>query len=206
MESRRSHLIVRRVFVCLFLAAPLLISACVKTEVTRYRKVTDSSVDSAYVQPDVDFSRYSRLLPVPLEIYYVEGQAAPDSADLSRIRQIFRTAFLGEIGDDFPIVDAPGPDVLGVRASLVDLELSADAADLPVGSPASGIVEGGKLSFFMELTDSQTGDVLVRAGDQEKTDSTIALVTAERDWTRVETAAAHWARLFKKFLDENLSR
>jgi hypothetical protein len=185
---------------------PLVISACVKTEVVRYRKVDDSSVDSAYVQPDVDFSRYSRLMAVPLEIYYVEGKAAPESDDLERIRRIFREAFLGEIGDDFQIVDEPAPDALGVRASLVDLELSPDNPDLPVGSPATGIVASGKLSFFMELTDSMTGEVLARAGDQEKTDVAISSVPAERDWERVETAAQHWARLFKNFLDENLSR
>ena len=197
-------MMVRCVCVFFFLVLPLLISSCVKTEVTRYRKVTESTVDSAYVQPGVDFSRYSRLLPVPLEIYFVEGRAAPESEDLVRIRQIFRTAFLGEIGDDFPIVQEPGSDVLGVRASLVDLELSSETGDLPVGSPAAGIVASGKLSFFMELTDSMTGEVLARAGDQEKTDSTISTVAAERDWGRVETAAQHWARLFKNFLDENL--
>ena len=197
---------VRRASGFFFLIFSLVISGCVKTEVTRYRKVTESNVDSAYVQPGADFSRYSRLLPVPLEIYFVEGQAAPESEDLVRIRQIFRTTFLGEIGDDFPIVQDPGPDVLGVRASLVDLELSSETGDLPVGSPATGIVAGGKLSFFMELTDSMTGNVLARAGDQEKTGSTISAVAAERDWSRVETAAQHWARLFRNFLDENLSR
>lgn len=199
-------MIVRPASLCIFLVFPLLISGCVKTEVTRYRKVTESSVDSAYVQPDVDFSRYSRLLPVPLEIYFVEGQVAPESEDLARIRQIFRAAFLDEIGDDFQIVQEPAADVLGVRASLVDLELSSETGDLPIGGPAAGIVASGKLSFFMELTDSMTGEVLARAGDQEKTDSTIPSVAAERDWGRVETAAQHWARLFKNFLDENLSR
>jgi hypothetical protein len=199
-------MITRGALVFFVVVVPLVINACVKTEVTRYRKVSESSVDTAYIQPDVDFSRYSQLLPAPLEIYFVEGQAAPESEDLERIRQIFRTAFLGEIGDDFPIVQEPGPDVLGVRASLVDLELSSETGDLPVGSPATGIVASGKLSFFMELTDSMTGEVLARAGDQEKTDSTISTVAAERDWNRVETAAQHWARLFKNFLDENLSR
>jgi hypothetical protein len=199
-------MILKRACVFVFLVCPLVIGGCVKTEVVRYRKVTESNVDSAYVQAGVDFSRYSRLLPVPLEIYFVEGQAAPESEDLVRIRQIFRTAFLGEIGDDFPIVQDPGPDVLGVRASLVDLEMSAETGDLPVGSPATGIVASGKLSFFMELTDSMTGEVLARAGDQEKTDSTISAVAEERDWSRVETAAQHWARLFRNFLDENLSR
>jgi len=199
-------MIIRRVCVFSFLILPLVVSGCVKTEVIRYRKVTESKVDSAYVQPGVDFSRYSRLLPVPLEIYFVEGQTAPESDDLARIRQIFRTAFLAEIGDDFPIVQEPGADVLGVRASLVDLELSSGTGDLPVGSPASDIVASGKLSFFMELTDSTTGEVLARAGDQEKTDSTISSVAAERDWGRVETAAQHWARLFRNFLDENLGR
>lgn len=187
------------------LAAVLLVTAgCVRTEVQRYRKVPESRVDSAYVKPGVDFSRYHRLQAFPLEIYYTEDQAAPESEDLERIRQIFRTAFLNEIGDDYEIGREPGPDVLGVRASLVDLETSAKTGDLPVSGRAAAIVASGKLSFFMELTDSETGETLARAGDQEKTATSVSAVDTQRDWARVETAAKRWARIFREFLDKNL--
>ena len=110
-------------------ATLLALGGCVvETTVDRYVKVPESRVDSAYVKPDADFSRYRKLQAAPLEIYYYEGQGAPDPQDLARLKQIFRDAFLTAIGDDYLIVDQAGPDVLGVRASLVDLETSRTSA------------------------------------------------------------------------------
>ena len=47
------------------------------------------------------------------------------------MRDIFRTAFLEAIGDDYPVVTESGPDVLKVRASLIDLR--TNAGDISVG-------------------------------------------------------------------------
>ncbi len=116
-------IVVRRALSVVLLAA---ITGCVQTTVETYIKVPESRVDSAYVSSDADFSRYRKLQPAPLEIYYVEGQGEPDPEDLARLRQIFRDAFLTAIGDDYEIVDEAGPDVLGVRASVVDLEAPSE--------------------------------------------------------------------------------
>ena len=180
------------------------IGGCVKTTVDTYRKVPESRVDSAYVKPGVDFSRYRKLQPVPLEIYYYEGEAEPAPDDLARLRQIFRTAFLAAIGDAYQIVDEPGPDVLHVRASLVDLELSAVPDNMPLTGRAAALVAEGHLTFFMELSDSLSGEVLARAADQEKDAAPIGVATAQRDWERSEAAAEYWAGLFRDFLDKNL--
>ncbi|RLA28325.1 MAG: hypothetical protein DRR15_17510 [Gammaproteobacteria bacterium] len=178
---------------------------CVQTTVDTYRKVPESRVDSAYAKPGVDFSRYQKLQPVPLEIYYYEGQAAPDPADLERLRQIFRTAFLAAIGDDYLLVDESGPDVLHVRASLVDLELSSVPADMPFQGRAAALVAEGHLTFFMELSDSLSGEVLARAADKEKDTGPVGVAnTTQRDWERTTVAAEYWAGLFRDFLDKNL--
>ena len=187
-------------------AVVLLLPACVTTTVDTYRKVPDSSVDSAYVKPGIDLSRYRKLQPVPLEIYYYEGQGAPAPSDIERIRTIFRTAFLGKLGDDYELVSAPGPDVLKVRASLVDLELSPVPGDLPIKGRAASLVAAGQLTFFMEIADSLTGEVLVRAGDAEKAPAQIAMANTERNWSRTEVAADRWAQLFRDFLDNNLGK
>ena len=179
-------------------------SGCVKTTVETYRKVPESKVDSAYIKPGVDFSHYRRLQPVPLEIYYYEGQAEPDPTDLARIRQIFRTAFLDAIGEDYVLVDESGPDVLHVRASLVDLELSPVPGEMPLKGRAAALIAEGHLTFFMELSDSLSGEVLVRAADQEKDTGPIGVAANDRNWERTETAAKYWAGLFRGFLDDNL--
>lgn len=204
MNSR----LVRRSFchglLLVFVAA--VITACVETTVERFRKVPDSRADSAYVKPGVDFSQYRNLLPAPLEIYYPEGPVEPDPEDLERIRQIFRDAFLTAIGSDYALVDAPAADVLGVRASLVDLELTPFQGTVPVKGRAATLIANGQLSFFMELTDSQTGEVLARAGDQEKIATAIDTAVTDRHWEQTEAAARRWAQMFRDFLDENLGR
>lgn len=182
------------------------VTACVETTVEHFRKVPESRVDSAYVKAGVDFSRYRKLQPAPLEIYYAEGPAEPDPEDLVRIRQIFRDAFLAAIGTDYEIVDKPGGDVLGVLASVVDLELTPAQGSLPMSGRAASLVADGQLSFFMELTDSETGEVLARAGDQKPAGKESGEAAAGRDWTHTEVAAERWARLFRDFLDENLGR
>jgi len=190
----------------LIAACVALAAGCVKTTVETYRSVPDARADSAFVKAGVDFSRYKRLQAMPLEIYYYEGIDAPDPEDIETVRGIFREAFLGKIGDDYDLVDEPGPDVLRVLASLVDLEFSSVPEDLPIKGRAAKLVAAGQLTFFMELADSQTGEVLARAGDKEKAPAQIAGAATEHDWARTEAAAERWAQAFRDFLDENLGR
>lgn len=180
--------------------------ACVETTVESFRKVSDSRADSVYVKSGVDFSRFRKLRAAPLEIYYSEGPVEPDPEDLARVRQIFRDAFLAAIGSDYELVDEPGPEVLGVRASLVDLELTPVTGTVPIKGRAASLVANGQLSFFMELMDSQTGEVLARGGDQEKAAAEIETAASDRDWTQTEAAAMRWAQMFRDFLDDNLGR
>ena len=92
------------------------------------------------------------------------------------------------------------------RASLVDLESSSVPEDLPIKGRAASLVAAGQLSFFMELADSQSGEVLARAGDKEKAPAPIAGSATGPDWARTEEAADRWAQMFRDFLDENLGK
>jgi hypothetical protein len=182
------------------------VMACVETSVESFRKVPDSRADSVYIKSGVDFSRFRKLRVAPLEIYYSEGPVEPDPEDLARVRQIFRDAFLAAIGSDYELVDEPGPGVLGVRASLVDLELTPVTGTVPIKGRAASLVANGQLSFFMELRDSQTGEILARGGDQEKAAAEIETAASDRDWAQTEAAAMRWAQMFRDFLDDNLGR
>lgn len=189
----------------LAVALVVLIAGCVQTTVESYRRVPDAAADEAFLKAGVDFSRYKRLQPERLEIYYYEGQGAPDSRDIERVRTIFREAFLDAVDDDYEIVSEPGPDVLGVRASLVDLKLSQTLGELPVKGRAAALVANGQLTFFMELTDSLSGEVLARAADQEKpVDDTLDVVDTRAQWVETEAAARRWAAMFRDFLDRRL--
>ena len=189
----------------MLLLAGAIVPGCTQTTVETFRKPANSRVDDAWVKAGVNFSRYHQLRPEPLEIYFYQGEQPPSPQTLSRIRRIFRDAFLDAIGDDYPLTDTAGPDVLGVRASLVDLKHSQALGTLPVTGRAARLVANGQLTFFMELTDSGSGEVLARAADREK-DSTVAPDLSEDEvWAQTEAAARRWAALFRGFLDRNLN-
>jgi hypothetical protein len=183
-----------------------LLGACTTTEVETYERVIGGRAEYAYVKPGTDFSRYRRLYPYPLEIYYQEGEGAPTPENLARMRAIFREAFLAAIGDDYEVVATPAPDALGVRASLVDLQESPVADDLPLAGRLRTVVASGRLTFLMELSDSVSGTVLARAADADRSQAAAAKNDGgdPNNWAQAEAAAERWASLFRAFLDDNL--
>jgi len=181
-----------------------LLPGCSTTEVVNYERVAGARVDEAYIQPNVNFSRYTRLYPHPLEIYYREGAGAPTPENLERMRTIFREAFLAEIDGDYEIVSEPARDALGVRASLVDLQNSTGAEEIPVSGRLRELVANGQLTFLMELSDSVSGEVLARAADRDQAVVADQGAASPSNWAQAEAAAARWAGLFRDFLDENL--
>jgi len=187
----------------MILIAVAVLSGCTTTKVEKWESVPERVVDYAYVKPDADFSNYRRLYPEPFEIYYPEEIGDPDPDDIERIREIFREAFLTAIGDDYEIVRESGPDVLKVRASLVDLRTNDTVGTVNVGRRLAGIVNAGHLTFLMEMIDSRSGETLARAADEEKPGS---LGATDDDWAAVQVAAERWAGLFRNFLDNYLGK
>jgi Protein of unknown function (DUF3313) len=181
-----------------------MLGACTTTTIVEpfYRPDT-ARVEQAYLSPTADFSLYTKLMASPLEIYYPENAPPPTEAELERLRQIFREAFLDELRSDYEIVSAPGPDVMHVSAQVLDLKITGvQGAFTPTGR-LQDIVAQGHLTLLMEFRDSMSNRVLARAGETERGPSN-ALSDGEASWTEVEDAARYWASLFRTFLDENL--
>lgn len=181
-----------------------VIAGCTTVQVESYQQVTGGLADVAYVKQGTDFSVYRTLLPAPLEIYYSEEGGGVNEEDLERIRTIFREAFIDQVVGDYEIVQEPAADALRVRASLVDLKINPSGGTAPAHGKLSSLVASGKLTFFMEVRDSLSDEVLGRAGDAEKLSRDRAV--ARDEWAQVEDSARRWARLFRKFLDDNLGR
>lgn len=185
-----------------FVLLCLILSACTTVNVERFDQVQNSEVDIVYVNPDADFSNYHQLLPMPLEIGYSAKLGEPDPDKLQRIRSLFREAFLAQVQGNYEIVDKPGADVLRVRASLLDLKINTAEGGVALSGDLKKLAKSGKLTFLMEVQDSLTGNVLLRAGDTEKDDSD----TSVDEWADVENAAVHWAAMFRQFLDNQLGK
>lgn len=188
----------------LLLAGALaIVAACVPPKVTTtvYERPSNPVVDAAFVKPGVDFSRYSKLTTDGLEIYYPAAARPVADEDVDRIRATFRDAFRRAVGDSYPLVDEAGPDVLEVRAQLIDMAITGARTDYSASGRLRDLVARGELTFIMEVADSRTGEVLARAADRS---ADISSAGEAASWREVEAAADHWARLFRDWLDRSL--
>lgn len=183
----------------------MFLGACVTETTTQsFKVVKNSQVESSYIAVDADFGKYDRLLGKDMGIYY-PSSVPMQEAEIQRIRQIFRSAFLNEL-EHYQIVNEPGEGVMTVEASLIDMR-SGTYADVPgLRGELRGLGKPGELVFLMEMKDSQSDYVLARAADSAHTPSIATGDGRQTDWAGVEAAAGHWASLFRQFLDQNLNQ
>ena len=173
-------------------------------ETQSFRVNPDSAVEAAQIAADADFSRYDRLHAVDMGIFFPQGAIASPE-DMRRIRDTFRSAFLAEL-DEYEIVTEPGPGAMTVQATLIDFRSASYSDAMSIRSELRDIAAPGKIIFLMEMRDSISDQVLARAADSAQTPSIADESGESTDWASVEEAAAHWAGLFRAFLDENFGR
>lgn len=182
--------------------AAIGIGCTTTTTVEPFYRPAGAQVEQVYVSPSADFGTYTRLMARPLEIYYPDDAPEPSQADLDRMRQIFRQAFIDEIAGDYEIVMEPGPDVMLVLAQIVDLKILGPQGTFEPSGRLREVVASGQLTLLMEFQDSESGRVLARAGEADE--GTAPAGNSEAGWAEVEVAARRWAGMVRRFLDANL--
>jgi len=186
-------------------ASGLFLVACTTVETQSFVVSKGSRVESAQIAVGADFSKYDRLQAVDMGIFFPAGTTMSPE-DEQRLRQSFRNAFMGEL-EGYSISSEPGPTTMQVEASLIDLRGAAGAGSAlsSMRRDIRDLATAGSLVFLMELKDSQTGDVLARAADSARAPALGTGPNGETDWQAVDEAAAHWASLFREFVDQNLA-
>jgi hypothetical protein len=182
----------------------LLVAGCSTVETQSFRNVESENVGLAQIAIDADFSKYDRLYAQGMGIFFPQSSTVPNE-DLERIRRIFRDAFYKEL-DSYQIVQQPGPSTMEVQASLLDLRQSSAAYMPGLRRDVRELASPGSLVFLMEMRDSVSGRVLARAADSAAKPSLAVGADDPTDWASVEASVKRWARLFRSFLDENLTR
>ncbi len=184
----------------LFIVA--VVAGCSTTTYESYRPVKNARTDIAYVAVSADFSKYSRLMGEEMGIFY-PSHATVSEQDLARVRSAFRESFLAQL-TNYQIVDEPAKDVLKIDVSLVDLRGTA-ADRLPqLSREINEILKPGKLTFIIEMSDSLTGNAILRAADTERSPAIDLAEDGSASSDEVRAAAEYWAELLRNFLDKNL--
>ena len=187
-------------------AAGLLLAACSSTTTTQsFRKVQNPRVAASQVAVGADFGKYDRLNAVDMGIFFPSHvETSPE--DQARIRQIFRDAFLSRLTGYDIVQNQSGPSTLTVQATLIDFRNATVDDVMSVRPELRDMARPGSLVFLMELKDSRSEAVLARAADSAAAPAFATSSNAATDWPEVEAAAAHWAELFRQFLDQNLNQ
>lgn len=161
-------------------------------------------VDALYRKPGADLARYPRLLIDPVQIVDNPGsdfrRIHPDERE--RLTIFFRNAIIIAVQDRYPVVDAPGPGVLRVRAAITDLDASYAVADVGPAGEIRGMWESyGETQIEADFSDSVTGERLAavvdrRGGAFGPNPGRVGPLGAAR------AAFTDWANLFRRRLDQ----
>ena len=145
-------------------------------------RVPDSELAIVYADPEADLSHFKRVkLLEPYVAFKKDWQRnynrtatsriGMTSSDMDRIKsdmakefnQVF-TEVLEKGG--YPVVEEAAEDVLLIRAAIVDLNPTAPDTRSP-GINRTYTQSAGDMSLYIELYDSQTGDIIAKALDKQ---------------------------------------
>lgn len=140
------------------------------------RRVEDTKLALVYATPDVDLSGYSKVGILEVEVAFKKNwrrdHRGVTKSDMERIKrnvaETFRSVFVEELeAGGYQIVDQTGEDVLVVRPAILDLVVNAPDARSP-SRTRTYVTSAGAATALIELYDSVTGAILVRAIDRRK--------------------------------------
>jgi len=175
------------------------------------QKRANSRVDSVYAAPGASLVRYRRVMLDELDVAFKADwqQRRPEISptEIGDVRtlaaSLFRSAFAAELEKGgYPVVDKPGPDVLRVKATVLDMDFApASAAAASVGGKY--IVSTSDVSLAAELCDSASGAVLARVIDRNRGRNVGNLEMSSEQNTSKDALQAFttWAGLLREALD-----
>jgi hypothetical protein len=102
----------------------------------------------------------------------------------------------------YPVVNESGADVLRLRIYVVNLYVNAP--DTPSAGPSRTFVtSAGEMTLYMELFDSETGQILARVADRQEARSApmATMANSVTNIAEAEDIAAQWARIMRDALD-----
>jgi Protein of unknown function (DUF3313) len=182
-------------------------------------QIKPKRMDLVYVLPGADFRPYTRVMLDKTEVAFRKDwlknmndtrsvsrriddeEAAKIMAAASSNFSDVWTKALQKAG--YPVVTAPGPDVLRVSTAIVDLYINAPDT-MEAGRVKTYTAEAGEATLVMEVRDSRTNTLLGRVVDRRETRSSIAVQQTSRVTNQADFRAlfSQWAAIVGKGLEE----
>ncbi len=183
------------------------------------KKIEESKVGVAYIDPDADFSVFKRVAISDPYVAFrsnwrrdvnrnrvrpiTAGQADRMKADVAKLLKDVFTERL-EKDEGFEVTKEAGYDVLLVKPALIDLDINPPETTT-AGASASMSASTGQAVLYIELFDSVSGEILGRAADRQGAHQNrhFGLSTEAFQEAQARAIFADWADTLRNFLDEH---
>jgi len=177
-------------------------------------RVKRSGLDVVYIKPGLDMSKYRSVLLDPVEVSFDKnwdpkrGRPISDRVDPQEIRDNLaksaRETFKRELESrgGYKLVDQPGPDVLRVKAEIVDLYVNAPESNSP-SFTRTYVMNAGEMTLVAKLFDSQTDELIARVRDRDR-GTELGYFQIANDITNtaeLERPLRRWADMLRRALD-----
>ena len=183
--------------------------------------VEGGRMDAAWARADFSVEPYSKIMLQSIGVQYrPDGETRRHTMRSSsqgghfeitaeqkeRFRAQMREAFLEELakGEHFEIVDEAAPDVLLIRVGLLDV--ASFVPPEPIGMSDIYLSRVGEATIVLELVDSVSDAVLVRALDRRAAEDAAGMGFTESNRATNQAEVRRLARYWGRTLSESLDR
>ena len=181
-------------------------------------RIDNARFQAAWIDPDVDLTRYNKIIPGGAEFEFRNVQKMSASAarrsnerdfwisDTNRQRLIdtVTEVFDEELqrSEHFTVTDEPGPDALVIVGGLHDIVSQVPPQD--VGRSEIWLRSVGEATLVIELRDSLSNEVVYRAVDRRAAGNVgnqMIRANTATTWAEVRRWARRWAVRLREGLD-----
>jgi hypothetical protein len=168
----------------------------------------EGGADRVYIKKGVDFSVYTKVM---LNVLFFFDSGAKYNAVhpdvVNDLRDAFRDSFAEALGDAYPLVDEPYPDVLRVRVAITNV---VPLRPVTVASSQTGTGRGNKQGRYASVGGASMQAEVLDSWSNERVGAVIDTKTVEKyhaagsidEWENTREAFNFWAQRLRKFLDE----
>jgi hypothetical protein len=175
-------------------------------------------LDMLYMRPGASLAGYKKVMLDPVEVSFSKDwdptrpgsklKVGPTERENIRagVAKITYDQFARLLAakDGYPVVTAAGEDVLRAKVRIINLYVNATDPNASNARTRSYTMSAGEATLFLDIFDSETGQILARAIDRReaRTDNRMTLSNSVINTADAEDLAAQWARILRKALDK----
>ncbi|MCH8159671.1 MAG: DUF3313 family protein [Proteobacteria bacterium] len=180
--------------------------------------IDNSIFKAAWADPDIDFTRYSKIMPGGA---FFEYRAVKKTSGTQRARSSNTEFYIDEKAREqlkalvseifneelakssrFSVTDAPGSDVLSIRGGLYDIV--SNVPPDPIGRGDIYLSSVGEITLILEAVDSMSGEVIFRAVERRAAERGGGMAMRSNSVTtrsEVRRLIRRWATKLREGLD-----